>query len=220
MRKWEIWDERRAGNLAKAWGDPNKCAKGEVPSNGRMHWSLIEKASSLVEGNSVLDVGCGFGHLFSLLRDRDYLGVDTSESMIRMAREFFPEDKDSFQIGDTFDLSSLPEFDTVVAIGLIIHIPSLEKSLKQLWSRTKMCLVFSAWVGDSQLVSKIAAGAREGFTIRYPLEDFNLIFSKLGNLGKVERYKHPHSRGNYFFKLWNDKMRIDFATLNVRARKG
>lgn len=205
MREWEVWHETRARHLSGAWGNPNECAKGKIPRAGRSHWGLIEKASSLVEGKSVLDIGCGFGHLFSLLRDKEYLGVDTSEQMLKRARDFFPEDKDKFQIGDAYDLSSLPEFNTVVAIGLIIHIPDPEKVLNQLWSKTKICTVFSAWIGDSPLIKKIPDGKRTIFERRYTIKDFDLMFSNLAGLGKVEKNPHSHPQANYFFRLWRNR---------------
>lgn len=202
VREWEVWQEWRAGDLANSWGDPKKCAQGEVPIKGKEHWRLIKKAASLVEGKSILDVGCGFGHLFSFFRDRDYLGVDTSEHMLKRARAFFPEDKDRFQIRDVYDLSCLKEFDSVVAVGVIIHLPELEKVLKQLWSRTRICTVFSVWIGDSRTINTIDAGDKTVFRRRYTLEDFNQIFSKLDGLRKVEKYPHSYPLGNCFFKLW------------------
>lgn len=208
-REWEVWHERRVANLSKSWGNPNECAKGKIPKKGRTHWGLIEKATSLVEGGSVLDVGCGLGHLFSLLRDTDYLGIDTSEPMIRRAREYFPADRCKFQIGDAYDLSSLPEFDTVVAIGLIIHLPNPEKLLRQLWSRARICMIFSAWVGWRQTVNKKIEGKRTVFERRYTMKQYNEMFSKLDGVREAEKHTHTYSRGNYFFKLWRDKSRME-----------
>ena len=219
-REWEVWHEKRSRNLAKSWGNPNECAKGKIPRNGRVHWGLIEKATSLAEGESVLDVGCGLGHLFSLLSDMDYLGIDTSEPMIRRAREYFPADRDRFQIGDAYDLSSLPEFDTVVAVGLIVHLPNPEELLKQLWSKTRICMIFSAWVGWRPIVSKTAEGKKTVFERRYTMNQYDEMFSKLDVVGEVEKLPHTYSRGNYFFKLWRDKSRMEYRCNSEDGVKG
>src|SRR3990167_5210527 len=104
-KEWEVWDKYRVDGLVKGWGDPRLCIKEMNPESGKKHWRLVKKIHSLVEGKSVLDVGCCLGHLFILLKDVDYLGIDSSKAMLRKARNFFPKDKNKFQFGSVYDLS-------------------------------------------------------------------------------------------------------------------
>lgn len=151
-RKWEIWDKKQAEALASGWRNPSDLQHNSSVSEDDRHWRLTQKVYSLIEGESVLDVGCGMGHLFILVKDRfEYLGIDTSQGMLNKAREFFPENEDKFQLGDAYDLSMLPNFDTVVATGVLLHLPNSEPVIEQLWSKARICTIFSAWIGETPL---------------------------------------------------------------------
>lgn len=74
-------------------------------------------------GMKVLDVGCGPADILAYLGDVVYWGFDISEAYIEQARTRFG------QVG-TFnckqlqpeDLAGLPEFDVVLALGLLHHL--------------------------------------------------------------------------------------------------
>jgi len=201
-REWEIWDEGLVGVMAKQWHDPNFCVREEKV--GR-HWNLIKMGASLVEGDSILDVACGFGHLFALLRDRDYLGIDSSEYMVKQARKFFPDDENRFQLGDAYDLSAHPMFDTVIAIGLLHHLPDPEPVIKQLWSKAEICVVFTVWLGKSPLKHTSKTRDNKYLIQRRDNEDsLNKIFDGLEGLHNAESFPfdNPVDReSNHFFKL-------------------
>ena len=71
---------------------------------------------------SILDVGCGLGDLYGFIRekkiDADYTGIDLLESMVREARNRYPDA--SFLSGDMFshNLFSEGEFDVVYSSGI------------------------------------------------------------------------------------------------------
>ena len=74
-----------------------------VGHEGRDHPSRL-KTVELLEGmTSVLDVGCGTGVMFELLRERrpdiDYLGIDVTAQFVTAARERFPTDAARFREG-------------------------------------------------------------------------------------------------------------------------
>lgn len=85
----------------------------------------------LAAGDKVLDLGCGNGRFFEILKDKntDYLGVDSSERLIGIARAKYPQAK--FQVADAL---SLPfpddQFDKIYSIAVLHHIPSKELRLR------------------------------------------------------------------------------------------
>ncbi len=68
---------------------------------GKTHPSRM-KVLNLLEGlSSVLDVGCGNGVMFEMIREKgldlDYLGVDVTEKLLNVARELFPAEAHRFR---------------------------------------------------------------------------------------------------------------------------
>jgi 2-polyprenyl-3-methyl-5-hydroxy-6-metoxy-1,4-benzoquinol methylase len=208
-KKWEVWDQNRAEGLIKGWGDPRLCIKEINLGSGEKHWGLIKTIYSLIEGKSVLDVGCGLGHLFVLLKNINYLGIDSSKSMLTKARIFFPKDKDRFKFGSVYDLSALPLFDTVIANGLILHLPKSESAITQLWSRTKTCLIFTAWLGKTPLIKtdklfyQATPDGRYLIRRRETINNLKKIFNRLPGVCQIKKYHFNNSvpGSNIIFKL-------------------
>jgi tRNA (uracil-5-)-methyltransferase TRM9 len=79
----------------------------------------------LSAGDRMLDLGCGNGRFFEIVREKriDYYGVDPSEKLIGLAKEKYPEGK--FQVADGLNLPfSDNYFDKVYCIAVLHHIPS------------------------------------------------------------------------------------------------
>ncbi|MGC1121727.1 MAG: class I SAM-dependent methyltransferase [Candidatus Methanofastidiosia archaeon] len=146
-----FWDEERAHFYKKTWGPPTN------PKN----WGSLDRMEipvNLLEGETVLDVGCGLGHLYHALKGKvtQYVGVDASPSMLKKAREFFPGA--DFREGDVYNLSEFPLADTVYSISLLIHLPSVEEPIRQLWSRTKKRCVFLIPLGRKEEIGEPEPG--------------------------------------------------------------
>ncbi len=85
----------------------------------------IEKIFSFVrkENASILEIGCGDGRDASefVKRTSQYVGIDYSEGMLRLAREYVP--------GADFRLANVSEFefpndlDAIVAFASLLHLP-------------------------------------------------------------------------------------------------
>lgn len=98
----------------------------EFDQTRRAQWPECEEFLKYVkEGAKVLDLGCGNGRMYELLKLKttDYLGIDNSLGLIKRACQNFPEAR--FEQGDMVKLD-LPDrsFDVIFSIASFHHIPS------------------------------------------------------------------------------------------------
>jgi SAM-dependent methyltransferase len=120
-----------------------------VGREGRDHPARL-KAVELLEGmSSVLDVGCGTGVMFELIREKrpdlDYRGIDVTAQFIAAARERFPAEAARFREGSLYDLDRLPgEFDAVLCRHILEHLPDYAPAAQRMYARArrKLILVF------------------------------------------------------------------------------
>jgi len=116
---------------------------------------LLKLASQVKDGQSVLDVGCGNGRLLKAFQDRriNYVGVDSSEKLIEIAKSKFSifnfqfSNKSQIQninflVGDILELDKIAEkdFDFVFCVAVLHHLPGKDlqiKALEQLKNKIK-----------------------------------------------------------------------------------
>jgi len=137
----------------------NQIAK-DFSGTRKKSWQGFENFSQYVKaGDRVLDLGCGNGRMADIFQNKkvEYLGIDNSEELIKIARERF-RDKSwiRFEVGDVIKLSSrgaegdvgIPSdiegdgiatvtsfprndnFNLVLMIAVLHHIPTKELRLK------------------------------------------------------------------------------------------
>jgi len=101
-----------------------------------------------MRGRSVLDVGCGLGDLFPVLKAKyetiDYTGIDVSESYIVAAREKYREA--TFEVSDFADYTGSADF--VLASGALTF--KVEKAqevyfemVRKMFERARIALAFN-----------------------------------------------------------------------------
>lgn len=79
----------------------------------------------ITSGDKVLDLGCGNGRFSDAFNNVDYIGVDNSKEMIKIARAGHAQA--DFQVADALNLP-FPDnyFDKVFSFAVFHHIPSKE----------------------------------------------------------------------------------------------
>jgi ubiquinone/menaquinone biosynthesis C-methylase UbiE len=85
----------------------------------------------LIPGDKILDLGCGSGRYFLLLKEKgvNYFGIDIAEKLIEIAKNKYPEG--NFQIVDALNFQFPTNFfDKVYSIATLHHIPSKEFRLQ------------------------------------------------------------------------------------------
>ena len=177
----------------------------------------------LYPGERILDLGCGNGRLFEIIKDKkiDYIGVDSSEKLIKIAENNYPGAK--FQVADALNLP-FPDnyFDKVYSIAVLHHIPSQEfrlqflKEIKRVM-KPKGLLILTVWkfhrVKELFLIFKFAILK----LLSLSELDFGDIFKTWGK--KIKRYYHCFSRK----ELINLVKKVDFKIKEsniVQNKKG
>lgn len=113
------WNEQEVARAERTWG--HKTPQYTV--------DMFESARKY--GNSFIDLGCGFGRFLEFLRkhseEPDYIGYDSSESMISRIKERFPEyHLRVFQRDITEPISHVK--DVIISSAVFIHITIEEQN--------------------------------------------------------------------------------------------
>jgi len=197
LRSWDVWDEKLAQELLRKWGYPKK-------NEDSSYHKLLLKATELCVGKSVLDVGCGFGQLaYYLAPNISYLGVDSSEAMLKKARKL--NQNLHLKLADVYDLSSLGNYDTVYAMSLLIHLPDLKEPLEELCEHANKSVVLSLFVKDFDSIT-IKNQVIRRFASMHTLER---VFRKIPKIREWKNYTFEDPRLNYtrIFRLCMHEMK-------------
>lgn len=122
----------------------------------RTRWFVWEETKFLFndyikEGEKILDIGCGNGRYFELLKikNADYVGIDNSSKLIEEAKKKYPEA--DFRVADALSLPFGDDsFDKVYSIAVLHNIPSKELRAKFLSEAKRVLkknglLVITVW---------------------------------------------------------------------------
>ena len=110
------------------------------------------------KGNSILDIGCGFGDYYNFLKTRkneivfqSYLGYDINEHLIKEAHDsFIQDDTCTFEV---FNILEQKQKDAIADIGIMLGVLNLnfkkkydnydysKKVIKNAFALVKECLI-------------------------------------------------------------------------------
>ena len=134
------------------------------PEDSR-YYPIWDKALSLINGEKVIDFGCGSGQFAKLLLNhgKNFIcGIDFSGEAITIARRLNPTGK--FILYDLLADFQIPEYDLVVCLEVLEHI-----------------------VEDLEIIKKIESGKRFIFSV--PNYDYRSHVRKFNTLMDIqERY--------------------------------
>lgn len=162
---------------------------------------LVELTQMVEDENSVLDVGCGNGRLVRLFGGKtiNYIGVDSSASLIELAKTNFPDH--SFNVSNILELGQIKQinFDFIFCIAVLHHLPGADlqiAALKKLKNKINFDgkIIISVWNMWEQkkyrnLIIKYFLLKLIG---KNKMDLGDIIFSWKNSLGKKlsERYYH------------------------------
>lgn len=159
---------------AIAWGlpgvvkffDTRRATTDEVYSS---EWLFLK--DRLIDGVSVLDVGCAQGGFATVLSehltDFSYTGLDINSEMITRARQRHPIHTFHHIKEGAFGLAPEEKFDLVLVLGILHLHENWRTTLARAWVHTEHSLIFDLRETDKQSV--------EDKTQSYFRMDFNTI---------------------------------------------
>jgi trans-aconitate methyltransferase len=150
----------------------------------------------------ILDVGCGFGDLYTFLRRQSihlkrYLGIDVSSELLNVARKRLPEVE--FELAAILDFESTEKFDFVIASGIFgLETPNwqylFEKQLRKLYN---LCEI---GVAVNFLSSFTTKGKNPVSHYANPAKTLEFVFKNLSNRVVLRHDYMPNDFTIYIYK--------------------
>lgn len=150
------------------------------------------------KGDNVLDLGCGNGRYYNIIKEKgaEYLGVDNSVELIKIAQQKYPEA--DFMAMDALK-TIFPDFhfDKVVSIAVLHHIPSNQFRLDFMREarrilKTNGLLILTVWKFKAKKEKRLRLKYNILRLIGKSKMDFNDILEPWAD--KTERYYHCFSK--------------------------
>ncbi len=187
--------------------------------------ALAKIVKKIIKKNyKVLDVGCGCGHYYrSLKREIKnnffYTGVDPYKIFLDKAKLAWKDDRNvNFKKGNIFNLPiKTNEYDITVCNNVLLHLPSIEKPLRELIRVTKKKIILRTVVYDYSYKIQLVYNSKwwKGTKV-HPVNEFD----KLGNPNSFSYFNiHSFDYLRALIKKINDKLKIEFIKDNFFSKK-
>ena len=137
-------DKKTASKLITKTKDDYNLIAEQFSSTRQQNWGEVGRAIknlNIHNNDRILDLGCGNGRTFDLLKNSQikYYGLDLSEELIKIAKISIPKGK--FTVGDLLQTPYREnEFNVVLCIAALHHIPSKEsrrQAMREIYRITK-----------------------------------------------------------------------------------
>jgi len=177
-------------------------------------WKELEMLKDYVkEGEKVLDIGCGNGRLFQILKDKniEYTGIDFSKNLIELAKKKYPEG--NFLVANALNLPFKENtFDKVFLIAVLHHIPSKELRSQVLKEAKRVLkpqglLILTVWnLWRKRMIFLLLKYSLLKIVGKSKL-DFGDIFIPWGK--KIKRYYHFFTKGELINLVEREGLKIE-----------
>ncbi|MBI3334889.1 MAG: class I SAM-dependent methyltransferase [Candidatus Portnoybacteria bacterium] len=157
-KNWKIWEnEKEYGNVFY------ERAVGEIPEMESSK-AIAKIVNTFIKKNDlIMDVGCGGAHYVVSLDKAlrvpfRYLGIDSTKYYIDMANKALrgrlknnPKRLyTAFRVGDIFNIPAEDGFaDIVMCANVLLHLPSIEKPLRELVRVAKKYVIVRTLIGNT-----------------------------------------------------------------------
>lgn len=126
-------------NMDEFYSDPNVLTQYFTKDRIDFYDGVCALLDRLgVQPKSVLDVGCGSGHLLARVRSlwpsAELRGIDFSQKSVELAQRLHPSIE--FQGLSVFDLSQIDsKFDLILCTEVLEHLQAADEAIEKLYSR-------------------------------------------------------------------------------------
>ena len=166
---------------------------------------LVKLTEPVKAGSRIFDVGCGNGRLLEILTGEniEYLGVDNSQELIKIAQARFPEK--NFLNSNILELNKISQkdFDYVFCIAVLHHLPGKAlriEALEQLKTKLKpdgkiIITVWNLW-GQAKFRKLILKFVILKILGKNKMDFGDILFAWKNNLGErlSQRYYHAFTK--------------------------
>ena len=216
-----LWNQERTERYLRLYKDP-RLTQGSQSL-------LCRHAALFIKGSSVLDFGCGMGHIVPFIKEPErYVGLDYSKEMLTYLENYFPEIR-TIQADATQPVINLvktlesqhlpPRYDTTISTSLIIHIPTMvmiKNLLQNMWELSEKVMIFGVETANNKKVVR-----EDKLTLRnISIENIQVLLKELGI--PSEAIRHTHQKVTYqqfhsIFPLEAEPLRMEPPRLFTRT---